>query len=140
MRQLLPGQQVAVVLQAGDHDAVARPDQFGESRRDQVDRRGGTVGEHHLLRHHAEEARDRGTGAVIGGLGRPRAAMRRAVDVAAGGDLEVALGREHRLGHLRRRRVVEIDETRCREPREQMLHALGVERRRLESGHVRHSS
>ena len=108
----LPGDEVRVVLELGDHDGVAgaevlEPPGVG----DEVDRLGRAAGEDHLaLGRRVDERGDRAPGALVA----LRGALCEPVDAAMDVRVLVLVERAHPVEHLprllRRRRRVEIRE------------------------------
>ena len=110
--ELLPGDEVRVVLGLGDHDlvALAEAPRVPEGTGHEVEPRGRARGPHELLGRAADELRDGGTGIFeqfrrFGGE-RVRAPVHRGVR----GLEEVTLGIQDRAGLLARRAGVEVDE------------------------------
>ena len=122
LAQLLPGQQVGVVLHLGDDDLVALPDGVppelrllrrrgvGQRVGDEVDALGAVAGEDDLPLRRTDERADGGAGGLVGAgrllgelVGSP---VRRGVDVL----VEPALGVEHLARLLRGGPGVEVDQ------------------------------
>ena len=111
--QLLPGDQIGVVLQFGGDDDVAGADGSAESVvaqhiGDQVESLGGVLGEHQAFRCGADEAGDIGSAVLEGVGGLLHELMGPAVHRAVGGGQEVSFGVEHRQRLLRGRPGVQV--------------------------------
>ena len=111
--QFLPRDDVGVVLELGDDDDVAGP--YGtfeavvpQHIRHQVERFGGVLGEHQLVRVGADESGDIGTALLVGVGGLLHQLMRAAVHRAVGGGEEFAFGVEGLHGTLRRRSGIQV--------------------------------
>ena len=108
----LPGDEVRVVLELGDHDGVAGAEILeAPGVRDEVDRLGRAAREDHLaLGRRVEEGSDRAAGALVA----LRRALGQPVDAAMDVRVLVLVERAHPVEHLarllRRRRRVEIRE------------------------------
>ncbi len=132
--QLLPGDDVGVVLHLGQHDPVARVDVGrAPAARDEVDRLGRVADEDDLAAiGRAEVVGDRGPRTLVGGgrLGRER--VRAAVDVGVVAPLVTVDGLDRGEYALRARARVEVDEGLVADPaaqrRERLADALDVER------------
>ncbi len=111
-RHQLPGDDVGVVLQDGEHDAVTGPEMIeAPAVRNGVERPGGAAGEHHFggARRpdhggHLHPRRLVGGGRLVGqGVGAP-------VDVGVGRSVEVGHGLDHLLRLLAGGGRVEVDQ------------------------------
>ena len=97
--ELLPRYEVGVVFEFGGDDDVARADgvfepAIAEHVGDQVDRLGGVLGEHQLVRVGADERRDVGAALLVGVGGLLHQLVCTSVHGAVGGDEEIAFGVE----------------------------------------------
>ncbi len=98
--QLLPRNEVGVVLELGDDNDVTRPDGTVEAVvpqhiGHQVERFGGVLGEHQLLGPGTDERSDVGAALLVGVGGFFHQLVRAAVHPAVGGEQEFPLGVEN---------------------------------------------
>ena len=148
--QLLPRDQVGVMLDFGGNDDVAGPDGVlkpvvAKHIGDQIDRFGGVLGEHQLAGLGADECRDVGAALLVGVGGLLHQLMRTAVHRAVGSRQEVPFGVEHLNRPLRGGAGIQIcqlvsaahDPLQDREVRPDFLDIHSEIQRLRRRGHVR---
>ena len=135
---VMPGHDVGMVLEDGEHDLVALPDPHAAERlRDEVDPLGRGAGEDDLLARRRVDEAAHGLARVLVGLGRGiREEMQAAMHVGVFFRVGLLDAVEHGARLLRRRGVVEIDQRLAvdfprqdREIRADLLDVVGAVRR-----------
>ena len=136
----LPGHDVGVMLEFGQHDLVAALQRRGEDVGHQVYALGAAADEDDLVRRVGpQEVGHRAPGLLVGVAGPGREGVGGTVDVGVVVRVEVGQGVDHRLWLLRGGRVVEPDERLAVDPLledgEVAAHGVGIEEsRRGEAG------